>query len=378
MGGFALYEPGSHKFIQTLEITELETLYKDKEIPWPYITEEQIADRSKADYLSKGFVLLQTVWFIAGCIGRGVGGLPLTEMEVMTLAFAVLTGIVYWLWWDKPLDVMRPFPVYKTCSTQADQPTHHEQVVSQQSNPAIESPEADSTPAVDSALITPRLSSPVVPSSPPVSLPLETADLQVSAFRRLLNLITNERKRRGWLRCCAHIICLPFANFFQAFDDMISLDKLRPAHQRRVPTFYSPALTPFRENGADDPGQSLAVLIAICVELLFGGIHCMAWNNTFPSDLEKQMWRISAVLILTLPLLMTVLSPALADDDADGNLNYWRRLCDTFVEIFLLIGVFFYFVARLTLLVLPFLQLRRLPPGAFLDIHWVSLFPHIS
>ncbi len=362
MGGFALYDPHTHKFIKTLEIPAMESLCKEKKISWPYITEEQIADRSKADYLSKGFVLLQTSWFIAGCIGRGAKGLPLTEMEVMTLAFAVLTGIVYWFWWDKPMDVMRPFPIYKT-----DQPPHCEQ---EQSNPVADPPGADSLPAADSASITSQLSSSVIPSGPPVSLPSE----QVS------NSLRVERLDSGWLGGCAYMFCLPFTNFFQAFDDMISRDELRSEHQRRVPTFYSPALKSLGENEADDPGtlgQSLGILVAIFVELLFGGIHCIAWNNTFPSDLEKWMWRISAVLILTLPLSMTVISPVLVDDD-NRNSSYLRRLFDEFVEIFLMIGVFFYFVARLTLLVLPFLQLRNLPQRAFLDIQWVSLFPHLS
>jgi len=380
MGGFALYDPSSHKFIRTLEITELESLFKSQTIPWPTITEEQIADRSKADVLSKGFVLLQTGWFIAGCIGRGREGLPLTEMEVMTLAFAVLAGIVCWLWWDKPMDVMRPFPIYETTvsSTRLEQA-----VVSLQTNPPIESPEADSNTPPPSAEV-------AVPSDPPVSLP----ELPISAFRRLSNLIRHERRKRGWLKASAHLICLPFSNFFQGFDDMISLDKLRPTHVRRVPTFYSPRLAREEEeeteapDDEDDPGtvgQSVAVSIAIFVELLFGAIHCVAWNNTFPSNIEKWLWRVSAVLILTLPLSMTVLSPVLAEDDDDvdeearrRNPSLLRRLLDTFVEMLLLMGVFFYFIARLTLLVLPFLQLRDLPPGAFVDIHWVSLFPHIS
>jgi hypothetical protein len=34
--------------------------------------------------------------------------LALTELEVVTLAYAVLNGITYFFWWDKPLDVQSP------------------------------------------------------------------------------------------------------------------------------------------------------------------------------------------------------------------------------------------------------------------------------
>lgn len=30
----------------------------------------------------------------------------------MTLAFAALNGVMYYLWWNKPLDVQRAFPIY--------------------------------------------------------------------------------------------------------------------------------------------------------------------------------------------------------------------------------------------------------------------------
>ncbi|KAF9474833.1 hypothetical protein BDN70DRAFT_779290, partial [Pholiota conissans] len=64
--------------------------------------EEDIKDRSKGDAISKAFVLLQTMWFIAQCISRWLAKLPVTELEVVTLAFAMLNIITYALWWHKP------------------------------------------------------------------------------------------------------------------------------------------------------------------------------------------------------------------------------------------------------------------------------------
>ncbi|TFK66592.1 hypothetical protein BDN72DRAFT_748419, partial [Pluteus cervinus] len=64
-----------------------------------------IEDRSKGDFLSKGIVILQTSWFVLECLARFQQHLPVTELEVVTLAFALLNVITYALWWYKPLDV---------------------------------------------------------------------------------------------------------------------------------------------------------------------------------------------------------------------------------------------------------------------------------
>jgi hypothetical protein len=98
--------------VRVLEAKELEELSEAGKIEWPTITEEEIADRSKGDYLSKTIVLFQTTWFIIQCIARGAYGLAVTELEVVTLAFSVLTGVIYYLWWDKPLDVRCSIPVH--------------------------------------------------------------------------------------------------------------------------------------------------------------------------------------------------------------------------------------------------------------------------
>lgn len=87
-------------------------LIEEKCIDFPRITEDDIRDRSKGDALSKGLVILQTSWFILQCIARWSQHLSVTELELVTLAFAALNGVMYYLWWNKPLDVRRAFPIY--------------------------------------------------------------------------------------------------------------------------------------------------------------------------------------------------------------------------------------------------------------------------
>ncbi|KAF5317995.1 hypothetical protein D9619_012265 [Psilocybe cf. subviscida] len=65
----------------------------------------EIRDKSKGDGLSKALVVGQTAWFVAQCIARWAMGLAVTEAELVTLAFAALNGVIYFLWWHKPQDV---------------------------------------------------------------------------------------------------------------------------------------------------------------------------------------------------------------------------------------------------------------------------------
>ena len=83
-----------------------------KKIDFPNVTMEEIEDRSKADGFSKMIALGQTLWFVAQCIARRAQHLDLTPVELLTLSLAVLNGVMYFLWWNKPLDVRCPIRVY--------------------------------------------------------------------------------------------------------------------------------------------------------------------------------------------------------------------------------------------------------------------------
>ncbi|KAJ6573005.1 hypothetical protein DFH09DRAFT_1079160 [Mycena vulgaris] len=67
-----------------------------------------IMDKSKGDALSKGVALMQGLWFITQSIARVHQHLPVTELEVATLAFAIVNVFIWVIWWKKPLDVEQP------------------------------------------------------------------------------------------------------------------------------------------------------------------------------------------------------------------------------------------------------------------------------
>jgi hypothetical protein len=72
---------------------------------------EDIMDKSKGDALSKGLALVQGLWFTTQCLARVHQHLAVTELEIATLAFAVVNISIWLLWWNKPLDVQRQIVV---------------------------------------------------------------------------------------------------------------------------------------------------------------------------------------------------------------------------------------------------------------------------
>ena len=90
---------------------EFSELLAAGKIDFPTVTVEEIEDRSKSDGFSKTIALGQTLWFVAQCIARRAQHLDLTLVELLTLSLAVLNGLMYFLWWNKPLDVRCPVRV---------------------------------------------------------------------------------------------------------------------------------------------------------------------------------------------------------------------------------------------------------------------------
>ena len=76
-------------------------------------TKEEIEDKGKSDWLAKFLVLLQTSWFVMQCIARAIEHLPLTHLEIVTLAYAAMNFVIYVFWWNKPLNVNRPVRVFR-------------------------------------------------------------------------------------------------------------------------------------------------------------------------------------------------------------------------------------------------------------------------
>ena len=110
MGGFMLFEGNNPKGV--LAPKRFSELLAAGKIEFPTATVEEIEDCSKTDGFSKTIALGQTLWFVAQCLARRAQHLDLTPVELLTLSLAVLNGVMYYLWWNKPMDVRCPIRVY--------------------------------------------------------------------------------------------------------------------------------------------------------------------------------------------------------------------------------------------------------------------------
>jgi len=222
---------------------------------FPRISKAEIEDRSKGDAISKGVVILQTGWFVTQCIARGVQGLPITELELVTVAFATLNLVIYMLWWDKPLNVQRGVRVYKKRITEEH----------------IDDGEVEATLGFWDAL---RNSLSDIPSSI-VRGPLTGAGTDSDL----------------WLaRVLLWPISMPYYTFLGDSEDL----------EKRVNTFYPTDWVAASEKRS--------TFLVATITLAFGGIHCIGWSFTFPSSTEQTFWRVASLSITTLPIVIIPLS----------------------------------------------------------------------
>jgi hypothetical protein len=72
------------------------------------ISKKYLQDKSKANSLAKSLVCLPASWFCVQCLVRVGQALPVTLLEINTVAHSICALLVYILWWSKPLDVEQP------------------------------------------------------------------------------------------------------------------------------------------------------------------------------------------------------------------------------------------------------------------------------
>jgi hypothetical protein len=335
MGGFMLCESG--RPIQTLIDGTWESNKDDTRLIWnieqkvidpPRITEEDIRDRSKGDAITKTFIVLQTTWFIVQCIARWSQRIPVTELEVVTLGFAMLNGITYGLWWHKPQNVGR-------------------QVFLESKEPRGDS----SGNFVDSSLVSNTTSEDAETESNPLSRQAEPG--KESWLRH---------KLRQELEECAHspsLLWRPASRILHALlRPLMKMMVDGTVTKMRVGMFYSAWA------GGDEAGYATYAIGA-----LFGSVHLIpSWFFQFSSRQEMWLWQVSAITITAEPIFMGISTYA-------DTTN--RNILAGILDIPGAIGAGLYLTARIILLTLSFTALRSLPSATLQTIEWTRFIPHL-
>ena len=144
-----------------------------------------------------------------------------------------------------------------------------------------------------------------------------------------------------------------------------------------VPPYYAPS------TGDGIPSMVFAVFGA-----LFGGIHVIGWNFTYPSLVEKILWQAPALLVTVIPTYIVFAEYLLRyswgfepHTPESRHMKVPKRIgarivfCLAFLAVILLV---LYVFARLSLLLQSFILLRKQPTSAFCTVNWLTFFPHLS
>lgn len=116
--------------------------------------------------------------------------------------------------------------------------------------------------------------------------------------------------------------------------------------------------------------DTITVMTNILTTLLFGGIHLLAWDLDFPTQVEGLLWKIAA--------LSATLAPTLGGALGLGENLFQGTMGTKILPLFgmaLLVPVFV--IARLYLIVESVRSIMFLPPAAFVAT-WASNIPHFT
>jgi len=350
MGGFMLYDCEGNA-LGVLSPERLQGLSDQGNIDVPRVTEKEINDRSKGDALAKGIVILQSSWFVMQCFARFARHLDITELEVVTLAYAILNGVMYFFWWSKPLDVHCHIPVYMKLASNA-------------SNVVVQDPQSRSQRPGDTTSMFSRFFG-------------STHKTFTDAVNPVSDVPEHLHSHHRWQAPAIYLLLKLqhlIVTFFLRLGEMTGSPRSNTIQDgaMRVPTFYAPTIQDFSR--AD---YTLACSSTV-LGLIFGGVHCIPWLSQFPTYSEAIIWRASAVIITGVPVVTTLaMALTLFKPRGPGAFYIIQVIATHVVRVLVLAGLVLYLPARAALLIQACITLRALPPGASSIIEWTTFLPHL-
>lgn len=337
-------------------------------ITMPKYTEQEITDKSKSDGLVKLIAMLQVLWLVVQLVVRKIGNLPFSQLEITTVAFAATAVIIYCIDFIKPKDVNVPF--YIDVTKEVD----YEAFV------AIA--EAAPFPYVQSKRY-------YMPTStlhdivniheaqwrPKERCPNEKCE-QCEQCEQCKQNETSKKNKKCKLckdceRCRRCIQCRECQQCKWCGQPRSSEPQSAMLSESEVKSCFWCRPFKFRSKTAD----IYSLLIGFISATSFGGVHLFAWNNEFPTEIEKLLWRISAFMTIALPYIYIFSHlPFILKQKPFKTIDENTKLGMTILMLCIAIC---YVPCRLFLLTESFRSLYFLPPEAF-NSTWAANIPHLG
>ncbi|KAI0707885.1 hypothetical protein C8Q76DRAFT_816437 [Earliella scabrosa] len=420
MGGFVLqdpHDPPVDRYLPAWQgngvLTEPSVRFLMDKYPEfiPDIHVDELLDRGKADGLAKMLLTWQVLWFCLSCLNRDVQHLPLSLLEVTTIAHALCALLTYAAWWKKPKDIGQPIVIGTQSSVDrqllrgvgawlstlsyADRSflvdgfdlSHESEYDCNHSYPVdgwsiwVHERGQEVHPC--------RHISSHHPPSPEV---IRRSYLSVSAMRRHLTAL-NIKYIFYWRPLPWYVegSSIDEAEEQAANERMSLLSSLSKNQVHEVthspyctdrdplvvPVAYIQVSTHSAETAKSRSGIGLALLPAV-----YGFPHLIGLDATFPTAVERLLWRWTTVAIMVLGVgtfCIVYMVHKL------GQWWYFTHYDDRFGRFLMRLGeiiaffnVLVYFVGSMYLVAESFRQLFALPPESFTLPSWGNYWPHFS
>ncbi|KAH8757829.1 hypothetical protein F5882DRAFT_444439 [Hyaloscypha sp. PMI_1271] len=349
-------------------------------------TEKEINDLSKADAFTKAFACIQSSWLIIQSIVRVSVGIPITQLELATMAFVVCALTMYLLWWHKPFgvesrasvtviahkesftsdvaNILRPYhPIWPS-----DYRGTRELIRELRTRPEEFATDRGFSPELVALFRVLRL--------PNVDLDQDERP-ELVALRRVLVLqkinfarvkLENEKHNRKIYK--ADLTWQRFLDLFMR--DARKFSKLILIEFRKVLWIVVQNVFGNAEF-AKPPRRQTRTLAFYATGTMFSALHIAAWNWEFPSYTARWLWRVLAIAATgTGPVTILLVFTARALDGLNINTP------DSVERFFLALLVLIYAASRIGLVVLIFFCFSSMPVGVYETVNWLQFLPRFS
>lgn len=366
----------------------------------PNLSKVEIKDKSKANGLGKLLVCCQASWFVIQSVARVCQGVPISLLELNTVAHSLCALLIYLLWWDKPFDIGEPTLIVGGLANEFCA------LVSLDSLSRVKCqhwPGSNQSP-------TDRL---YITLHPPRS---EVDQDSISAEARRQS--QQSTLQEGFVRFYAgesirgfqykYLFAIPEAQR-NALHQLSPLCVDLTLEQRRHFELAGKALGRWGDVQDDMemtsripnwPSMNFKIPFIISVSLaglIYGAIHLTAWNAPFATSSERLLWRLSGVtLVFSGPIFVINITPYFLVQrwkiavmlGWDQTREAWRLIRTLYpvrsliksllflnnILGFLFLGL--YLFCRAYLVVECFLNLAHLPEAVYEVAVWSQWLPH--
>jgi hypothetical protein len=344
----------------------------------PDIRGSQLKGRGKADQLAKALVCVQAIWMVIQTISRKASGLPVTLIELNTLAHVGCAVFMYVVWWKKPQNVNEAYDVRIS-------------------------------PRIGALLLSPSLSRFKRKSQLPHTVRYKRASNwqefvlenrtaykvenvfdtsqyvygpPIQDIRKhirpdgMVMLLTGQALEGSPFVCVdnpGRHLTLKQAQKLASKDILGGEDDLAPdLFLYRDPDSIASRASNHHITG-DDVWELRYTFLFILTGLsvLYAGIHASSWNGHFPTYAEAILWRAAVCYIGASGFVLILLFFAM-DNPESRTYQEVLIVCTQFLALVVLVLV------RCYLVVESFISIRSLPIGSYSTVSWVNFLPHIG